>query len=54
MTTSTTNDLSPETKFDATISPLHERILAQRLAEKDRTSDGLFISDGGPSRRAAA
>jgi chaperonin GroES len=27
------------------IRPLHDRILAQRLDEQDRTSGGLFIPD---------
>jgi chaperonin GroES len=28
-----------------TIRPLHDRILAKRLAEKDKTAGGLFIPD---------
>lgn len=28
-----------------TIRPLHDRILAKRLAEQDKTSGGLFIPD---------
>jgi chaperonin GroES len=28
-----------------TMRPLHDRILAKRIAEKDKTSGGLFIPD---------
>ncbi len=30
--------------------PLHDRILAQRLVEKDRTSGGLFIPDNAKEK----
>jgi chaperonin GroES len=33
------------TQSPTTIRPLHDRILAKRLAEKDRTAGGLFIPD---------
>lgn len=45
MTTSTTNDRSSETKFDGTIFPFDERILARRLDEKDGAPGELFIPD---------
>jgi chaperonin GroES len=32
------------------IRPLHDRILAQRLAEQDRTSGGLFIPDNAKEK----
>jgi chaperonin GroES len=33
-----------------TIRPLHDRILAQRLAEKAKTSGGLFIPDNAKEK----
>jgi chaperonin GroES len=33
-----------------TIRPLHDRILAKRLAEKDRTAGGLFIPDNAKEK----
>lgn len=33
-----------------TIRPLHDRILAQRLVEKDKTSGGLFIPDNAKEK----
>lgn len=33
-----------------TIRPLYDRILAQRLAEPDRTSGGLFIPDNAKEK----
>jgi chaperonin GroES len=32
------------------IRPLHDRILAKRLAEKDRTAGGLFIPDNAKEK----
>ena len=32
------------------IRPLHDRILAQRLAEQDKTSGGLFIPDNAKEK----
>jgi chaperonin GroES len=33
-----------------TIRPLHDRILAKRLAEKDKTAGGLFIPDNAKEK----
>ena len=33
-----------------TIRPLHDRILAKRLAEEDKTSGGLFIPDNAKEK----
>jgi chaperonin GroES len=33
-----------------TIRPLHDRILAKRLAEKDKTVGGLFIPDNAKEK----
>jgi len=33
-----------------TIRPLHDRILAKRLAEKDKTVGGLFIPDSAKEK----
>jgi chaperonin GroES len=32
------------------IRPLHDRVLAQRLAEEDKTSGGLFIPDSAKEK----
>jgi chaperonin GroES len=33
-----------------TVRPLHDRILARRLAEEDKTSGGLFIPDSAKEK----
>ena len=33
-----------------TIRPLHDRILARRIAEKDKTAGGLFIPDNAKEK----
>lgn len=37
-----------------TIRPLHDRILARRLAEEDKTSGGLFIPDSAKEKSLEA
>jgi hypothetical protein len=51
MTTSATNDLPPETKFDATIFSLHEASVASLMLTTEAVNVGVH---GGPSRQAAA
>src|SRR3954470_5727989 len=58
MTTNTTKDPRPDARSAGTIDPsvtdrirpLHDRILAQRVAEQARTSGGLFIPDNAKEK----
>jgi chaperonin GroES len=58
MTTNTTKDPQPDARSAGTtdpsvtdrIRPLHDRILAQRVAEQAKTSGGLFIPDNAKEK----